>query len=454
MKRFNRKKSMVNKSTIAKKLFVSIALSGCNHGGIYQANEDLLVTKGSVGNVEKATGEAFQEEKKALDELYLKIYHTKSNYYDQSNNLEAFTAFKQAATLGGLNFYHALKQSSISTGHLLSSCHLYDAINNDQFDLVAQVIYAGVVDTSLQLHGADARQEIDFLVRRKGRAAAVVEQALFITDRVKELDNECINSKADALTLYKGYANFRRLLEDIPLSIHFIGLYNEINGKIEDLLKNLIATASTDKEKLSLCDSMDLQDLALFRFAFELAGEEDCIHTNVLHPHVYQRLSKGGYSIARNQKDLDRIKSFLKRFSLQLFNQSQPYIPDFHDETSKEDMLLNQQYMKIYYSPTEGHACDKLVDFYAYAVSKQLDFKEVLKKCMANTGLKLQTYHLSNSLYRGYQDLVIDALYAGVVDTKTTQFYMAAPNQQATLRFYAERYGLERIITALDAIEN
>ena len=199
---------------------------------------------------------------------------------------------------------------------------------------------------------------------------------------------------------------------------------------------------------------MDLQDLALFRFAFELAGEEDCIHTNVLHPHVYQRLSKGGYSIARNQKDLDRIKSFLKRFSLQLFNQSQPYIPDFHDETSKEDMLLNQQYMKIYYSPTEGHACDKLVDFYAYAVSKQLDFKEVLKKCMANTGLKLQTYHLSNSLYRGYQDLVIDALYAGVVDTKTTQFYMAAPNQQATLRFYAERYGLERIITALDAIEN
>ena len=131
--------------------------------------------------------------------------------------------------MGGLNFYHALKQSSISTGHLLSSCHLYDAINNDQFDLVAQVIYAGVVDTSLQLHGADARQEIDFLVRRKGRAAAVVEQALFITDRVKELDNECINSKADALTLYKGYANFRRLLEDIPLSIHFIGLYNEIN---------------------------------------------------------------------------------------------------------------------------------------------------------------------------------------------------------------------------------
>ncbi|MBX9890467.1 MAG: hypothetical protein K2X94_04315 [Amoebophilaceae bacterium] len=450
MKYFNRNKSMVNKSTIATKLFVGIALAGCNHRGIHQAKENLLPPQGAV---KKGIVEAFQKENQVLDELYLKIYHTKSNYYYQSNNLEAFTAFKEAATLRGVHFHHALKQCSINTGHLLSSCHLYDAINNNQFDLVAQVIYAGVVDTSLQLHGADARKELDYLVRYKREAAEVVWEALFITDQVKEIDNACINSQVNALTSYKDYAHFRSLLKDVPLPIRSTGLYNEVDGKIQGLIKNLIATASTDKEKISLCNSMYAEDLVLFRFEFELEGEEDSIPTNVLHPRVYQRLSEGGYAIARNAKDLDRIKRYLRSNCPELFNQYQPNIPAFHDAASQEDMILNQQYMDLYYAPTTEKTYTRLLSFYDYVVSKQLDFREVLKKCMANTGLKLQTYHLSHSLYRGYQHLVIDALYAGVVDIKSTQEWYIGPKKM-TLRSFAKKYKSVKVIAALDAIES
>jgi len=299
-----------------------------------------------------------------------------------------------------------------------------------------------LTDTCVKLLTAnEPRRVLDNIcrkVRKDNEKAELVIRALDLMDRITEL--ELTNqAKEDHQALLQQYGSYQAIKHRCTIDSSPDYFLDAIDCKILDILPKLIATTNnTVKARINLLRSMEPNDVALYRHAFEIIDEKssnttNVLHpnaynynphaytTNVLHPDAYQILSEHGYTLAAGPEDLHRIISYLKRSYPTLFNRVQPSIPDFHGEDSQENILLNEKYMKIYYAPTCEKAGVALRCLDTYAKQKGLNFKEVLKKCHEQLNLKLNVKHLSNSIWRRNFDLVQDVIEAGVVDGEATR---------------------------------
>jgi len=498
MKLLKHKKNFIGKASLWMFFFIHSLLTACSHVATYHAIEpqnvaqDRAVTDNSL--------EAIEEDLN-LNVLYARIFESKNNHHDQeSDNTHLFIAFKAAADKRKFPLHQAIKSASRETGLRLSSYHVYDGVRSGAYELIAQVICAGVVDIGLvftklieanttipckksevfstatdnqssvtvhvlqgnrpmsrhnrtlaQFHLTDTcvklltanepRRVLDNIcrkVRKDNEKAELVIRALDLMDRITEL--ELTNqAKEDHQALLQQYGSYQAIKHRCTIDSSPDYFLDAIDCKILDILPKLIATTNnTVKARINLLRSMEPNDVALYRHAFEIIDEKssnttNVLHpnaynynphaytTNVLHPDAYQILSEHGYTLAAGPEDLHRIISYLKRSYPTLFNRVQPSIPDFHGEDSQENILLNEKYMKIYYAPTCEKAGVALRCLDTYAKQKGLNFKEVLKKCHEQLNLKLNVKHLSNSIWRRNFDLVQDVIEAGVVDGEATR---------------------------------
>ena len=62
-----------------------------------------------------------------------------------------------------------------------------------------------------------------------------------------------------------------------------------------------------------------------------------------------------------------------------------------------------------------------------------------IKGMYNTTGMKIEAGFLSHTVFSGSTDVATDFILSGVVDTEQTFYCSNAPNEQATLRWYAER---------------
>lgn len=444
MKPFNPKIVVISRFNLLATLFTHGLLTACNHVGTYHAIEDQASTKeASSTPIEHRLGvEARKYGPQDLDQLYNNICDSRYNCNYSSSlkgkrPIDHLIAFKEAVENGNIPFHAALKACSRRTGRMLSYHHLYESTQASHFELIAQVIYADVVDST------SGRVYFDQYCRDCSKETRIISNALSCMDKIKELankdreidpnDNSALKSQYKDYRVLKGTLRF----QSVPPHVHA-----QIDTSIFGTLHKIIQNADTPEKRIQLADHISLEDVALFRHAFEIIDETHPDGTGVLYPEIYEILSRGGYRIALSNEDLSRVKTYLKENYPHSFNRCQPNIPLFHDEASKDDMLLNKAYMNIRDATNrcqESHELDKL---YRLAIEQKVSFQEALRRCKENTGLMLRVADLLSSMHPQRYGLIINAISAGVVDHEST-YYSYRLRQDENLRAYVERYKKE-----------
>ena len=125
-----------------------------------------------------------------------------------------------------------------------------------------------------------------------------------------------------------------------------------------------------------------------------------------------------------------------------------------------EHQELISGYTKIFInSSIPSSAYEAIKSFKELTESMGRDFQKELKKCANETQQGLIGYVLSNAIYKGSNgnseaiELAIEVISSGIVDLQKPFSNILAPNEQATLKFYAASKEVYSVVEVIEQIE-